>query len=74
MRTKTDLLLLKANFPIDVDSNNSFCAFSYTEINEESALDNAMKSLEQSSIAGNSYLKGLATKVLSQANKVYEST
>ena len=39
-------MLLKANFPIDVDSNNNFCAFSYTEINEESALDNAMKSLE----------------------------
>ena len=74
MRTKTDLLLLKAHFPIDVDQNHNFCAFAYTEINEESALDNAMKSLESSSISSNSYLKGLATKVLSQANKVYEST
>jgi hypothetical protein len=45
MRTKTDLLLLKANFPIDVDSNNNLCAFAYTEINEISALDNAIKSL-----------------------------
>lgn len=45
MRTKTDLLLLKANFPIDADSNHNFCAFAYTEVNEVSALDNAIKSL-----------------------------
>jgi hypothetical protein len=73
MRTKTDLMLLKANFPIDVDVHQNLCAFAYTELNEDSAMNSAMRQLEQSSI-GNAYIKGLASKILNQANKVYEST
>ena len=68
------MLLLKAGFPIDVDSNHRFCAFAYTEVNEESALESALKSLQQSSLANNSYFKGFATKVISQASKMYEGT
>jgi hypothetical protein len=37
-------------------------------------MDAAMRQLEQSSLANNAYLKGFATKVLSQASKVIEST
>lgn len=37
-------------------------------------MDSAMRQIEHSSLVNNAYLKGLATKVLSQANKVYEST
>ena len=67
-------MLVKANFPIDVDVNHQLCAFAYTEVNEDSAMDSAMRQIEHSSLVNNAYLKGLATKVLSQANKVYEST
>ena len=67
-------MLVKANFPIDVDVNRQVCAFAYTEINEDSAMDSAMRQLEQSSLVNNAYLKGLAAKVLNQANKVIEST
>lgn len=74
LRTKTDLMLVKANFPIDVDINQQICAFAYTEVNEDSAMDSAMRQLEQSSIVSNAYLKGFAAKVLSQASRVYEST
>ena len=43
LRTKTDLMLVKANFPIDVDINKNLCAFAYTEINEDSAMDSALR-------------------------------
>jgi len=43
LRTKTDLMLFKANFPIDVDINQNLCAFAYTEINEDSAMDSALR-------------------------------
>ena len=43
LRTKTDLMLVKANFPIDVDINQNLCAFAYTEINEDSAMDSALR-------------------------------
>lgn len=57
-----------------MDTHRNLVAFAYTEINEDSAMDNALRSLESSSLVSNAYIKGFAAKVLSQASKVYEST
>ena len=64
LRTKTDLLLMSSGFPIDFDVCHSMVAFVYTEINEESMVDSLLKSLNQSSLGKNMYLKEAASKLV----------
>ena len=46
LRTKTDLLLMSSEFPIDFDVSHKMVAFVYTEINEESMVDSMLKTLD----------------------------
>ena len=64
LRQKTDLLLMSSGFPIDVDICHNLIAFVYTEINEESMVSSLLKSLEQSSLGKNMYLKEAASKLV----------
>ena len=64
LRTKTDLLLISSGFPIDFDVRHSLVAFVYTEINEESMVESMLKTLDQSSLGQNMYLKEAASKLV----------
>ena len=64
LRQKTDLLLMSSGFPIDFDVCQQMVAFVYTEINEESMVESLLKSLNQSSLGKNMYLKEAASKLV----------
>ena len=64
LRTKTDLLLMSSGFPIDFDVSHNLVAFVYTEINEDSVVESMLKTLDQSSLGQNIYLKEVATKLV----------
>lgn len=64
LRTKTDLLLMSSGFPIDFDVVHNMVAFVYTEINEDSVVESMLKTLDQSSLGQNMYLKEVATKLV----------
>ena len=55
---------MSSGFPIDFDVSHSMVAFVYTEINEESMVDSLLKSLNQSSLGKNMYLKEAASKLV----------
>ena len=55
---------MSSGFPIDFDVCESMIAFVYTEINEESMVESMLKSLNQSSLGKNMYLKEAASKLV----------
>ena len=55
---------MSSGFPIDFDVAHNLVAFVYTEINEDSVVESMLKTLDQSSLGQNIYLKEVATKLV----------
>jgi len=55
---------MSAGFPIDIDVTHNLCAFVYTEINQNTMMESLLKSLDQSSLGKNMYIKAAASKLV----------
>ena len=73
LRNKTDLLLMSSGFPIDFDVSHNLVAFVFTEINEESMVETMLKTVEESSLGQNMYLKEAASKLVHLGNSSLET-
>ena len=73
LRDKTDLLLSQMGFPIDISLVNNSAAFIYSEINEQTIVENLLGQFNQTSFSKNIYIKEAASKLINIGNQSVEA-